>query len=170
MCLSESVFRGVESQVENNCLSPELNIRAGRLEERGSVSEYISGVQQRSISAEPSGATCNKSRWTEGGKKFKKSNNACQLTERNRSNHSLIAISYWWKWTQVLQQPANNKLACLLEKNVISMKRWEETWRLIGSSTSVNVNVNLGSALCRWVYTQTALLGISFLRPWCRWI
>ncbi len=35
---------------------------------------------------------------------------------------------------QVLQQPANNKLAYLLEKNVISMKRWEETWRLIGSS------------------------------------
>lgn len=51
------------------------------------------------------------SRWIEG-----KSNNACQLTERNPSNHTPIAISYWWKWTQVLQQPANNKLACLLGK------------------------------------------------------
>lgn len=46
MCLRESVFRRVESQVENNCLSPELNIWAGRVEERGSVYEYISGVQQ----------------------------------------------------------------------------------------------------------------------------
>lgn len=61
MCLNESVFSGVESQVENNCLSPELNIRAGRVEERGSVSEYISGAQQRSISTEPSSATGDKS-------------------------------------------------------------------------------------------------------------
>lgn len=47
VCFSESEFRRVELQVGNNCLSPELNISAGRIEERGKVRVYC-GVNSSS--------------------------------------------------------------------------------------------------------------------------